>query len=53
LVETGFDVTAFERNTHVGGLWRFNPDKNQTTVLRCPFNALRLVFNTFTKCVST
>jgi dimethylaniline monooxygenase (N-oxide forming) len=33
LVEAGFDVTGFERNTYVGGLWHYT-DKDQTSVLQ-------------------
>jgi dimethylaniline monooxygenase (N-oxide forming) len=37
LVEQGFDVTAFDRNDEVGGLWTFKDDPTQTTVLRSMF----------------
>lgn len=42
LVEQGFDVTAFDKNSQIGGLWEFKEDPKQTTVLksmpgtRCP-----------------
>ena len=40
LLEQGFDVTAYERNVDLGGLWRWRDDKSQTTVLKsgpsCP-----------------
>ncbi|CAI4215535.1 unnamed protein product [Parascedosporium putredinis] len=32
LVEEGFDVTAFDRNPYIGGLWRYTTD-NRTSVL--------------------
>ncbi|CAD6581618.1 MAG: hypothetical protein TREMPRED_003052 [Tremellales sp. Tagirdzhanova-0007] len=34
LVEIGFDVTGFERNDYFGGLWQYNEDPTQTTVLK-------------------
>jgi hypothetical protein len=34
LLEQGFDVTGFEKNDYVGGLWQYNEDPNQTTVLK-------------------
>ena len=34
LLEQGFDVIAYERNPHIGGLWQYNEDPNQTTVLK-------------------
>ena len=35
LVEQGFeDVTGFERNDKIGGLWQFNEDPKQTTALK-------------------
>ena len=46
LDEQGFDVTAFDKNNQVGGLWEFKEDPKQTTVLksmpgtRCPSLAL-------------
>jgi dimethylaniline monooxygenase (N-oxide forming) len=33
LVEENFEVTTFERNEDVGGLWRANPNTEQTCVL--------------------
>jgi dimethylaniline monooxygenase (N-oxide forming) len=33
LLEAGFDAVGFERNSYVGGLWKFSPD-NKTTVLK-------------------
>jgi len=33
LLEAGFDVTGFERNQYVGGLWKWSRDEGQTTVL--------------------
>ncbi|KAK4508346.1 hypothetical protein PRZ48_002084 [Zasmidium cellare] len=32
-VEEGYDVTTFERNDHVGGLWHYTTDPTQTTAL--------------------
>lgn len=32
LVEEGFDVTGFERNAYVGGLWHYTDD-DRTSVL--------------------
>jgi heterodisulfide reductase subunit A-like polyferredoxin len=32
-VEEGFDVTTFERNEYVGGLWHITSDPTQTCVL--------------------
>ena len=34
LVDQGFDVTGYERNDFIGGLWQFNEDPEQTTALR-------------------
>ncbi len=36
-LEQGFDAVAFERNEYVGGLWQYNPDPKQTTVLKGRF----------------
>ncbi|KAM0323264.1 hypothetical protein ACHAQA_008855 [Verticillium albo-atrum] len=36
LVEEGFEVTGFERNTYVGGLWHYT-DEDQTSVLPSEF----------------
>jgi cation diffusion facilitator CzcD-associated flavoprotein CzcO len=33
LVEEGFDVTGFERNPYVGGLWHYTDDKDTLSVL--------------------
>ncbi|EFW20968.1 hypothetical protein D8B26_002753 [Coccidioides posadasii str. Silveira] len=33
LVETGFDVTVFERASYIGGLWHVTTDPDQTSVL--------------------
>jgi dimethylaniline monooxygenase (N-oxide forming) len=33
LLEAGFDAIGFERNSYVGGLWKFSPE-NKTTVLK-------------------
>ncbi|KAF2165561.1 hypothetical protein M409DRAFT_36953 [Zasmidium cellare ATCC 36951] len=33
LIEEGFDVTTFEKNTYVGGLWHVNGDSNVTSAL--------------------
>lgn len=32
LKEEGFDVTGFDRNAYIGGLWKFSED-DQTSVL--------------------
>jgi dimethylaniline monooxygenase (N-oxide forming) len=32
-LEQGFDVTTYERNDYVGGLWHATDDLNQTSVL--------------------
>lgn len=32
-VEEGYEVTTFERNGHVGGLWHYNTDPTQTTCM--------------------
>lgn len=34
LVEQGFEVEALERSQHIGGLWRYNEDKNLLSVLK-------------------
>jgi dimethylaniline monooxygenase (N-oxide forming) len=34
LVEQGFEVEAFERSQHIGGLWRYNEDKDMLSVLK-------------------
>lgn len=36
LVEEGFEVTGFERNAYVGGLWHYT-DEDQTSVLPSEF----------------
>ena len=33
LTEQGLNVTAFEHNDYVGGLWQYNLDSDRTTVL--------------------
>jgi len=33
LLETGFDVTVFERASYIGGLWHATTDPDQTSVL--------------------
>ncbi|KAJ6438033.1 ABC transporter [Purpureocillium lavendulum] len=33
LLERGFEVTAFERNSYVGGLWHFTSDMDQVSAL--------------------
>ena len=33
LVEEGFEVTTFERNAYLGGLWRPTSDESQISVL--------------------
>jgi dimethylaniline monooxygenase (N-oxide forming) len=38
LIEQGFDVTAFDKNNQLGGLWNFKKDPSQTTVLRCEYS---------------
>ena len=42
LVEIGFDVTGFERNDYFGGLWQYNEDPTQTTVLKCKYGGFCL-----------
>lgn len=32
LLEEGFEVTTFERNDYIGGLWRHTKDTTQTSV---------------------
>lgn len=47
LVEEGFDVTGFERNDYVGGLWKYT-EEEKTSVLMCLFAsdlALKLKFD--------
>ena len=34
LIEQGFEVTGFERNDYIGGLWQKNLDPSQTTALK-------------------
>ncbi|WWD05386.1 hypothetical protein V865_003461 [Kwoniella europaea PYCC6329] len=34
LVEQGFQVVGFERNDYYGGLWKYNEDKEQISVLK-------------------
>ena len=41
--EQGFDVTAYERNEHIGGIWRWCPNKDITTVLKCELTAVNLI----------
>ena len=37
LLEEGFNVTGFERNGYVGGLWHFTEDEDSLSVLECGF----------------
>ncbi len=34
LVEEGFDVTGFDSNSYIGGVWHYT-EENQTSVLKC------------------
>lgn len=38
LLEEGFDVTGFDSNAYVGGLWRFTED-DKTSVLGSAHNS--------------
>lgn len=35
LLEEGFNVTGFDRNGYVGGLWHFTEDEDTLSVLEC------------------
>lgn len=35
LLEEGFDVTGFDRNNYIGGLWHFTNDEDTLSVLEC------------------
>ncbi|KAJ4262725.1 hypothetical protein NW757_000981 [Fusarium falciforme] len=37
LLEEGFNVTGFDRNGYVGGLWHFTEDEDTLSVLECKF----------------
>lgn len=37
LLEEGFDVTGFDRNSYIGGLWHFTNDEDTLSVLECKF----------------
>lgn len=39
LLEEGFDVTGFDKNGYLGGLWRYN-EKPQISVLKSRYLAL-------------
>lgn len=41
LAEEGFDVTGFERNGYVGGLWQYS-DEDRTSVLECVYASTSL-----------
>jgi heterodisulfide reductase subunit A-like polyferredoxin len=34
LLEQGFDVTGYEKNGYIGGIWQYSTDASQTSVLK-------------------
>jgi dimethylaniline monooxygenase (N-oxide forming) len=42
LTEEGFDVTGFDRNSYVGGLWHYT-EEDKTSVLPSKRNALHSI----------